>query len=79
MSPETHDRHLEPNPSPGALEPSPDDVAERGQLLPEEASAGSADPTAQAQAVLAESLERTEDPDPEASTQSSRRRSEDTV
>lgn len=38
-------------------------VAERAHLLPEEISAGSADPTAQAEQILAESDERTEDPE----------------
>ena len=37
-------------------------VAERSHLLPEEEAAGSADPTAQAEAILEESEERTEDP-----------------
>jgi hypothetical protein len=52
---------------------------ERAELLPEELEAGSADPQAQAEAILAESLERTEHPDPEASTQSSRRTSGETA
>lgn len=38
-------------------------VAKRAQLLPEEQSAGSDDPEAQAAAVLADSDERTEDPE----------------
>ncbi|HEY9292040.1 MAG TPA: hypothetical protein VIP98_12235 [Microlunatus sp.] len=37
-------------------------VAERAELLPEEKVVGSDDPDAQAAAVLAESDERTEDP-----------------
>lgn len=42
---------------------SPEDkrVAERSELLPEEAAAGSADPEAQAEAILADSDERVED------------------
>jgi hypothetical protein len=39
-----------------------DRVAKRARLLPEEQVAGSDDPEAQAAAVLAESDERTEDP-----------------
>lgn len=39
-----------------------DRVAERAQLLPEELAVGSADPTAQAEQILAESDRRTEDP-----------------
>jgi hypothetical protein len=37
-------------------------VASRADLLPEEAAAGSDDPQGQAEAILAESQERTEDP-----------------
>jgi hypothetical protein len=37
-------------------------VGERAHLLPEEAAAGSADPAGQAEAILAESEERTIDP-----------------
>lgn len=39
-----------------------DRVAKRAQLLPEEQAVGSDDPEAQAAAVLADSDERTEDP-----------------
>ena len=62
-------------------EPDPQErhVHERAELLPEEQAAGSADPRAQAAAVLAESEDRTEHPDPDASTQSGRRASSDTV
>ena len=44
---------------------TPDDarVESRAELLPEEQAAGSEDPTAQAEAILAESDERTEDPE----------------
>jgi hypothetical protein len=44
---------------------SPEDrrVAERSELLPEEAATGSADPEAQAEAILADSDERVEDPE----------------
>ena len=62
-------------------EPDPQErhLEERAELLPEERAAGSADPRAQAAAVLEESQDRTEHPDPDASTQSGRRSSEDTV
>lgn len=43
--------------------PDPDAVASRAELLPEEREAGSADPQAQAEAILADSEERTEDPE----------------
>jgi hypothetical protein len=48
---------------------------ERAHLLPEELSVGSADPEAQAEAILAESDERTEDPEGtrDASSQSPER------
>ena len=54
-------------------------VVQRAHLLPEERAAGSDDPRAQAEAILAESEERTEHPDPDASTQSGRRRSDETL
>ena len=38
-------------------------VESRAELLPEEQAAGSEDPTAQAEAILEESDERTEDPE----------------
>ena len=38
-------------------------VAERAHLLPEEIAAGSDDPEGQAEAILAESDERTQDPE----------------
>ncbi len=38
-------------------------IAERSHLLPEEEAAGSADPAAQAEAILLESEERTIDPE----------------
>ena len=38
-------------------------VAERAELLPEEQSAGSDDPQAQSAAILADSDERTADPE----------------
>jgi hypothetical protein len=60
-------------------EPPEDVVAERAELLPEERAAGSDDPRAQAEAVLAESIDRTEHPDPDASSQSGRRSSADTA
>lgn len=40
-----------------------DRVAKRAQLLPEEQAVGSDDPEAQAEAVLADSDERTDDPE----------------
>jgi len=46
-------------------------VASRAELLPEEQAVGSDDPLAQAEAILAESAERTEHPDADASSQSS--------
>ena len=60
-------------------EPPADAVTERAGLLPEELAAGSADPQAQAEEILEESIERTEHPDPDESTQSGRRSSEDTA
>jgi hypothetical protein len=54
-------------------------VDERAELLPEEQAVGSADPQAQAAAVLEESQDRTEHPDPDASTQSGRRTSAETI
>ncbi|CAA9323270.1 MAG: hypothetical protein AVDCRST_MAG61-2404 [uncultured Friedmanniella sp.] len=45
-------------------EPADEDrVAERAHLLPEEISAGSADPIGQAEQILAESDDRTDDPE----------------
>lgn len=40
-----------------------DRVAERAHLLPEEIAAGSADPIGQAEQILAESDDRTDDPE----------------
>jgi hypothetical protein len=42
--------------------PDPDSVDERAHLLPEELAVGSADPQQQAEVILQESAERTEDP-----------------
>ena len=47
-------------------------VASRAELLPEERAAGSDDPQAQAKVILEESEERTEQPEPGASSPSSR-------
>ncbi len=58
-------------------DPDQQHVEQRAALLPEERAVGSADPQAQAEAVLAESQDRTEHPDPDASTQSGRRTSDD--
>ncbi len=63
----------------GTEEPPADAVAERAELLPEELAAGSDDPRAQAEEILEESAVRTEHPDPDASSQSGRRRSDETV
>ena len=72
MSEEPQGRHADE-------EEAPDDrnIAKRSNLLPEEKAVGSDDPKAQAEAVLADSLERTEHPDPDSSTQSPRRTSEE--
>jgi hypothetical protein len=43
--------------------PDHDRIERRSELLPEEQEAGSDDPTAQAEAILAESDERTEHPE----------------
>lgn len=43
--------------------PDEADVQSRARLLPEEQAAGSAAPRLQAEAILEESLERTEDPE----------------
>ena len=43
--------------------PDERDVETRAELLPEEQAAGSESPRAQAEAILEESLERTEDPE----------------
>ncbi len=60
-------------------EPERDEPTEsRSHLLPEERAVGSDDPQAQAEAILAESEERTEHPDPD-DPQAGRRHSEDTV
>ena len=59
--------------------PPPDAVRERAELLPEELAAGSDDPRAQAEEILEDSMERTEHPDPDASSQSGRRRSDETL
>lgn len=54
------------------------DPGKRARLLPEELAVGSDDPHSQAEAILAESEDRTEHPDP-GDSQSGRRRSEDIV
>lgn len=61
------------------LSPDPELVATRSQLLPEERAVHSDDPRSQAEAVLTESAERTEHPDADDSTQTGRRRSQDTI
>ncbi len=63
-----------------AMEPDPDRIAQRARdLLPEERSAGSADPQAQAAAILADSDEREHVPDGAPDTVLEHRRSEDTA
>jgi hypothetical protein len=65
-------------PADSAATPDPTSAADaedrhlgsRAELLPEERAVGSDDPAAQAEAILAESQERTEHPDPDESTQS---------
>lgn len=47
-------------------------VRTRAHLLPEERAVGSEDPQAQAEAILADSEDRTQHPDPDVSTQSRR-------
>ena len=44
------------------MTPEQDSVDERAHLLPEELAVGSADPQQQAEVILQESAERTEDP-----------------
>ncbi len=60
-------------------EPGEEQVDQRAMLLPEERAVGSDDPLTQAEIILEESRERTEHPDPDDSSQSGRRASEDTV
>lgn len=55
---------------PERYDPAIDEIVEesapaRAELLPEEIAAGSADPMGQAEAILAESEERTLDPEPD--------------
>jgi hypothetical protein len=63
----------------GPEQPPPDAVVERSELLPEELAVGSDDPQAQAEQILEESVDRTDHPDPDASTQSGRRSSAETA
>jgi hypothetical protein len=61
-------------------EPDPRRVHQRAEeLLPEEIAAGSADPEAQAEEILAESDARTEDREAPPGESVEHRRSEDTV
>lgn len=48
---------------PGSETIDDDSVNERAHLLPEELAAGSADPQEQAEVILEESAERTDDPE----------------
>jgi len=61
----------------GGARPAAARVAERAELTPEEATAGSDNPVAQAAAILTESDERTEMP--RSADGIERRRSEETV
>lgn len=73
MNKESEGRHADEDGAPDA-----EHVSRRADLLPEERAAGvSDDPQAQAEAVLAESVQRTEHPDPDDSTQSVRRSSKE--
>jgi hypothetical protein len=47
---------------PDPITPDPDSVDERAHLLPEELAAGSDDPHHQAEVILEESADRTQDP-----------------
>ncbi len=58
--PSDADRTAEPDPTD---EPDRDRIEERALLLPEEIAAGSDDPEAQAEAILAESDRRRDDPE----------------
>lgn len=71
-----------PDPTPAADTTDGTDAADRhvgsrAELLPEERAVGSDDPAAQAEAILAESQERTEHPDPDTSSQSRHASSEE--
>ena len=57
--------------------PDPEAFKHRAELLPEEQAVGSADPEAQANAILEESRERTEIPDAAPSSHLERRTSEE--
>ncbi len=57
-------------------EPDPEAINHRAELLPEEQAVGSADPEAQAAAILEDSRERTEVPGAAPSTHLERRTSE---
>jgi hypothetical protein len=61
----------------GAADAADRHVGSRAELLPEERAVGSDDPAAQAEAILAESRERTEHPDADTSSQSRHASSED--
>lgn len=69
----------QPDASGADLQPAPDQRDRRADLLPEEQSVGSADPEAQAEVILEESLERTEVPNAAPDTHLERRHSEDTA
>ena len=59
------------------LEPDPEAFKNRAELLPEEHAVGSADPQAQAAAILEDSRERTEVPNAAPSSHLERRTSEE--
>jgi hypothetical protein len=70
------DPAADPDPTP-ATDATDRHVGSRAELLPEERAVGSDDPAAQAEAILAESQERTEHPDPDTSSQSRHASSEE--
>jgi hypothetical protein len=61
-----------PRPPTGDDETQARHVASRANLLPEEEAVGSDNPQEQAKLILEESEDRTEHPDPDASSQSRR-------
>ncbi len=68
------------NPLPPADDPDlAAETAGKRTSLPEERAVGVDDPPGQAEAVLEESVERTEDVDPDAGHQTRRRSSDQTV
>jgi hypothetical protein len=66
-------------PADPSTRPAAEQVQTRAALLPEEAAVGSDDPLAQAEVILEDSAERTEDRESAPTTFLEHRRSEDTV